>query len=108
LKEDINIKLNKFQRICRTIWRTLRQKTMWIIQLKFYKIMAVPMLTYASENWTINRSDKMKIVSWNEVPVFRSWMYSPRSKTNFRHTFRIKSIQFNWENRKAKQNWNTF
>jgi hypothetical protein len=23
-------------------------------QLKFYKIMAVPMLTYASERWTIN------------------------------------------------------
>jgi hypothetical protein len=32
-------------------------------QLKFYKIMAVPVLTYARENWTINRSDKKKIES---------------------------------------------
>jgi hypothetical protein len=32
-------------------------------QLKFDKIMAVPMLTYASENWTMNRSDKKKIES---------------------------------------------
>jgi hypothetical protein len=30
-------------------------------QLKFYKIMAVPMLTYASENWTINLSEKRKL-----------------------------------------------
>jgi hypothetical protein len=29
-------------------------------QLKFYKIMAVPMLTYANENRTINRSAKIK------------------------------------------------
>jgi hypothetical protein len=28
LKEDINIKLNKFQRMCGTIRRTLRQKTL--------------------------------------------------------------------------------
>jgi hypothetical protein len=32
-------------------------------QLKFYKIMAVPMLTYANENWTINRSDRKKVES---------------------------------------------
>jgi hypothetical protein len=63
LKEDINMKLNKFQRMCGTIRRTLRQKTLNSTQLKFYKIKAVSMLTYASENWTINRSDKKKIVS---------------------------------------------
>jgi hypothetical protein len=45
------------------IRRTLRQKTFQSTQLKFCKIMAVPMLTYASENWTINRSDKKKIES---------------------------------------------
>jgi hypothetical protein len=28
LKEDVNIKLNKFQRMCGTIRRTLRQKTL--------------------------------------------------------------------------------
>jgi hypothetical protein len=63
LKGDINIKLNKFQRMCGTIQRTLRQKTLQSTQLKYYKIMAVPMLTYASENWTINRSDKNKTES---------------------------------------------
>jgi hypothetical protein len=59
-KEDINIELSKFQRMCGTVRRTLRQKTLQSTQLKFYKIMAVPMLTYASENWAINRSDKRK------------------------------------------------
>jgi hypothetical protein len=63
LKEDINIKLNKFQIMCGTVRRTLRQKTSQNTQLKFYKIIAVPMLTYASENWTINRSDKKQIES---------------------------------------------
>jgi hypothetical protein len=48
LKEDISIKLNEFQRMCGTIQRTLSQKTLQSTQLKFYKIMAVPMLTHAS------------------------------------------------------------
>jgi hypothetical protein len=71
LKEDINIKLNKFKRMCGMIRRTLRQKTLQITQLKFYKIMAVSMLTYASENWTINLSDKKKIES-AEIKFLRS------------------------------------
>jgi hypothetical protein len=58
MKEDINIKLNKF--LSGMIRRTLRQKLYKFTQLKHYKIMAVPMLTYASENWTINLSDKNK------------------------------------------------
>jgi hypothetical protein len=41
----------------------MRQKTSQSTQLKFYKIKAVHMLTYASETWTINRSDKKKIES---------------------------------------------
>jgi hypothetical protein len=45
-------------------WRTIKKSnSLQSTQLKFYKIMAVPMLTYASENWTINRSDKEKIES---------------------------------------------
>jgi hypothetical protein len=58
LKEDINKKLNKFQKMCGFIRRTSIQQTLQSTQLEFYNIMAVPMLTYASENWTINRSDK--------------------------------------------------
>jgi hypothetical protein len=65
-------------------------------QLKFYKIMAVPMLTYASENWTINRSDKKKIES-AEMKFLRSVAgYTLLDKkTKYRHTLRIKNIQFN-------------
>ncbi|KAJ4431286.1 hypothetical protein ANN_19883 [Periplaneta americana] len=60
-KEDINIKLNKFYRMCGTIKRTLKNKTLQSTQLKFYKVMAVPTLTYASDNWTLNRADRRKI-----------------------------------------------
>lgn len=60
-KNDINIKINRFQGMCGTIRRTLKNKTLRTTQLKFYKTMAVPMLTYACENWTLNRSDKRKI-----------------------------------------------
>jgi hypothetical protein len=38
-------------------------KTLKRTQLKFYKVVAVPMLTHASENGTINRSDKRKTES---------------------------------------------
>jgi hypothetical protein len=37
LKEDVNFKLNKFQRMCRTLRRTLRQETLQITQLNFIK-----------------------------------------------------------------------
>jgi hypothetical protein len=30
-------------------------------QIKFYKLMAIAVLTYGSENWSLNRSDKRKI-----------------------------------------------
>ena len=30
-------------------------------QIRFYKMMAVPVLMYGSENWSLNRSDKRKI-----------------------------------------------
>lgn len=60
-KNDINMKLNRFYNMCGTIRRTLKNKTLKSTQLKFYKTMAVPTLTYACENWTINRSDKRKI-----------------------------------------------
>jgi hypothetical protein len=46
-------------------------------ELKFDKVAAVPMLTYASENWTINRSNKRKIQSaktrflWPVVGYYR-------------------------------------
>jgi hypothetical protein len=58
--------------------------------------MAVSMMTYASENWTINRSDKKKIES-AEMKFLRSvagyTLLDQKSK--YRHTSRIKSIEFN-------------
>ena len=44
-----------------TISRTLKGKTQLSIQIKFYKVMTVPVLLYGSENWSLNRSDKRKI-----------------------------------------------
>ena len=57
--------------MCGTIRRTLKNKTLRKTQLKFYKTMAVPMLTYACENWTLNRSDRRKIETV-EMKLLRS------------------------------------
>jgi hypothetical protein len=70
LKEDINIKLNKFQSVGNDT-KNIETKNFAKQQLKLYKIMAVPTLTYASENWTISRSDKKKIDS-AEMKFLRS------------------------------------
>lgn len=58
---DVIQKLYKFQYMCGTISRTLKNKTRVDTQLKFYKTMAVPMLMYGSENWALNRSDVRKV-----------------------------------------------
>ena len=47
--------------MCGPISRTLKGKTQLSTQIKFYKVMAVPVLMYGSENWSLNRSDKGKI-----------------------------------------------
>ena len=47
--------------MCGTISRTLKGKTQLLIQIKCYKVTAVPVLMYGSENWSLNRSDKRKI-----------------------------------------------
>ena len=47
--------------MCGTLSRTLKGKTQLSTQIKFYKMMAVPILMYGSENWSVNRSDKRKI-----------------------------------------------
>lgn len=58
---DIENKINKFQRICGTINRTLRNKTRKDTKIKFYKTMAVPILTYGSESWVVKETDKRKL-----------------------------------------------
>jgi hypothetical protein len=47
--------------MCGTIKRTLINKTRKDTQLKFYKVMAVPVLLYGCENWTLNRVDRRNI-----------------------------------------------
>ena len=61
MRKEINNKVNKFQRMCGTISKTLKGKTLISTQLKFYKVMAVPVLMYGSKKWSLNRSDKRKI-----------------------------------------------
>lgn len=60
-ERDIEYKLNQFRHICGTIQRTLRNKTRKDTIIKFYKVLAVPLLLYGSENWVLNRSVKRKI-----------------------------------------------
>ena len=60
-RREVNNKLNKSQRMCGTISRTLKGNTQLTIQIKFYCVMAVRVMMYGSENWSLNRSDKRKI-----------------------------------------------
>ena len=55
------IKLRIYYTINYTISRTLKGKTQLSTLIKFFKVMAVPLLMYGSENWSLNRSDKRKI-----------------------------------------------
>ena len=48
--KEVNNKVNKFQRMCGTVSRTLKGKTQLSTQIKFYKAMAVPVLMYGSQN----------------------------------------------------------
>ena len=49
-RKEVNNKVNQFQRMWGIISRTLKGKTQLSTQIKFYKVMAVPVLTYGSEN----------------------------------------------------------
>jgi hypothetical protein len=105
-KEDINIKLNKFQRMCGTTRRTLRQKNFAKQQLKCYKIMAVPILTYTSENLTINRSDKKKIESAEMkflCSVAGCTLLDQKRSTDIRSELKIFNLTERIE--KQKENW---
>jgi hypothetical protein len=52
---DLKIKMNRFNKICSTIKRTLNNKTRKDTQIKFDKAMAEPILTYESEIRTITK-----------------------------------------------------
>ena len=60
-RKEVNNEVNKFQRMCGAISRALKGKTQLSTQIKFYKVMAAPVVIYGSENWSLNRPDKRKI-----------------------------------------------
>jgi hypothetical protein len=68
--KDIHNKLNKFSSLCGTL-RTLKTKTRKTIQMKFYEVMALRVLLYGSETWTIKTKDMSKIQA-TEMRYLRS------------------------------------
>ena len=46
--------------MCGAISRTLKGKALLSTQIQFYKMMALPVLMYGSEDWSLIRSDKRK------------------------------------------------
>lgn len=50
---DLVRKINRFQQICRTLIRSLENKTRIDTLMKFYKVMALPTLLCSSESWTM-------------------------------------------------------
>jgi hypothetical protein len=55
------IQKSKVQNICGVIARTLKKKSRKERNLKFFKIMAVPVLLYGSETWTPRKRDWKRI-----------------------------------------------
>jgi hypothetical protein len=78
---------------------------MKLLCLVFYKIMAMPMLTYASENWTINRSGKKKIES-AEMKFLRSvagyTLLDQKRSTDIRSELKIFNLTERIEKQKRK------
>jgi hypothetical protein len=52
--------MNRFNQMCSTVRRTLN-KTRKGTQVKFYKAVVVPTLTYMPEVWTVLKKNKSKI-----------------------------------------------
>ena len=66
--DDKNKSVKKYQMMCGKMQRTLRNKTRNDTKMKFYKLMAIPVLTgntysntYACETWTITEKEKQHI-----------------------------------------------
>ena len=60
-ENEVQQKLHKFQYICGTLRKILRKKTRKETQLKFYRVMATPVLLYGSETWTLGSRDLSRI-----------------------------------------------
>lgn len=60
---DITSKIHKFQAICGTINRTFKKKARKETLLKFYDIMALPVLLYGCETWVQKQEDCRRLES---------------------------------------------
>lgn len=58
--EDIGNKINKFNHVCGVINRSLKN-TRKETKMKFYRVMAVPMLLYGSEFWILTKKEERRI-----------------------------------------------
>lgn len=47
--------------MCSTVHGTLGSRIRKDTKLKFYKVMAMPVLTYGSETWTLTKSNRQRI-----------------------------------------------
>lgn len=69
--DDVKRKLHRFQYMCGTIRRTLRNKVRQETTMKFYKTMAVPVLMYGSETW-VNKKKYQNAIQSSEMKFLRS------------------------------------
>jgi hypothetical protein len=62
--------------LCGTLRRMLRNKTRRDTILRFYNMMAVPVLSCGSENWAMNRKDRI-LIETAEIKFLRYdfWAY---------------------------------
>lgn len=103
---DVDNKICKFQRVCGTINRTFRNKIRNETKLKFYKVMAVPMLAYGSETWTLNKKQQSKIQA-SEMKFLRSVKGCTKRDLITNQSIREELGIFNMNERlkDLKQNW---
>ncbi|XP_039301198.1 uncharacterized protein LOC120356339 [Nilaparvata lugens] len=58
---DVERKIGKFQSICGNISRTLGKKARKETIMKFYRMMAAPVLLYGSESWITTKSQESRL-----------------------------------------------
>ena len=105
-EEDLRNKVHKFQNMCGTIKRTLKNKTQKETMLKFYKTMAVPILTYGSENWPMNRKDR-RTIETAEMKFLRyvaGYSLTDHMRSDYIRD-QLNVYNLNDKIRNSKQNW---
>ena len=95
--------------MCGTICRTLKGKTQISTQIKFYKVMAVPVLMYGSENWSLNQSGKREIEAAEIIflrPMAGYTLWEKKRSSDIREQLGIFNI--NDELMQYKINWRKY